>query len=86
MMKLRKVAAASALGLSMGLALLGSGVASAHGGPYANANVYVKNSHNVKVSVVQQVRGSDDDYGCGCGYGRGFRSFGFGSRFGWWGW
>lgn len=101
-MKLRKIVTSTALGLSMGLALLGSGVASAHSGPYANASVHVNNSHNVKVSVTQHVKnyagdygyngynGCGCNYGCGCGYGGygyGYYGYGFGWPFGgWWGW
>lgn len=98
MINFRKIAATSALGLSMGLALLGTGVASAHNSP--NSTVGIKNSSNVRVSVVQNVNNIDRGYGhdwdgdCGCYYGYGVHYYnvgyyGYGYNYGWgwpWGW
>ncbi len=70
MIQFRKIAAVSALGLSMSMALLGTGVASAHNGP--TVAIGIRNSHHVNVSVTQRV-GEEGGYGygggCGCGYG-----------------
>jgi hypothetical protein len=85
-MKLRKIAAASALGLSMGLALLGTGtVASAHSAWLPSVNTAQDNIIIANDSFNRRFGG----FGCGfdgfggCGGFGGFGGFGGGWGGGW---